>query len=250
MTGAQAHCASCRRSEELASLALTATSAREYRTEALRRLVSWVDGDGGLIHRHWPTTAAFDTGIYDRMDLHYATRCVAGWDVQYGRDMAPVVRDSLERGGTTLDARSLSARSRLAFYSDIIIPSGVREGIFCTVELGGEPLALCVMNRSGRERFSAASLELIRSLLPLFSLGDRVLARRAPPSNDEVMVARLSPREREVAELLALGYTNGEIALALTSSIHTVRNQVASLFRKAGASTRAELVGLLRPRPT
>lgn len=66
--------------------------------------------------------------------------------------------------------------------------------------------------------------------------------------DDEVRFARVTPREREVADLLALGYTNREIALALASSVHTVRNQVASLFRKAGASTRAELVGLMRPR--
>ncbi len=246
---ASPHCETCRRSEEITSLALAATSVREYRTEGLRRLVAWADGDGGLIHRHWPATAPLETGIYVGMDMHYAARCVAGWDAQYGDDMAPVVRHSLEHGRPSMDGRSSSTRSRLAFYADIMRPSRIREGAFCSIELGGELLALCILNRSGRDRLSDASLELVRSLLPFFALGDRVLAKRGATVDDEVLLARLSRREREVAELLTLGYTNREIALALDSSVHTVRNQVASLFRKAGASTRAELVGLMRPRP-
>jgi DNA-binding CsgD family transcriptional regulator len=242
------HCASCRRSEELASLALTATSVREYRAEGLRRLVSWAGGDGGLIHRHFPTTAPFETGIYEGMDPHYARRCVAGWDVQYGRDMAPVVRWSVDNGRPSMDFRSLSEKSRLAFYADIITPSHIREGVLSTIELGGELMAFVILNLGSREHFADATVELVRSLLPFFALGDRLLAKRGLTFDEDVCFPRLTPREREVAELLALGYTNREIALALTSSVHTVRNQVASLFRKAGASTRAELVGLMRPR--
>ena len=51
-----------------------------------------------------------------------------------------------------------------------------------------------------------------------------------------------SPREREVGGLLALGHTNQEIAEKLGNSVRTVESQRASLMRKLGLSTRAELV--------
>jgi DNA-binding CsgD family transcriptional regulator len=232
---------------ELAALALEAPSQAEYRAEVLRRLIAWSGGDCGLIHQHFPSTAPFETGTYEQMDLHYAERCVAGWDEQYGTDMAPVVRASVV-AGPSLDVRSLRDRTRLAIYSDILGPAKIREGIFCTPEIGGRQVALCILNRSSQPRFSERALERLRSLLPVFTLGDRVLGKREQqPAEDRPppAIAGLSKREREVAELLTLGYTNPEIAMALGSSIHTVRNQIASIFRKAGATTRAELVGLI-----
>ncbi|MFO0755730.1 MAG: helix-turn-helix transcriptional regulator [Byssovorax sp.] len=238
-------CAGCKRTEELAALALSAPSQRDYRAEALRRLIGWVGADAGLIHQHFPTTAPLETGIYEQMDMDYVERCVANWDEQYCHDMAPVVLASRSCGGASIDARSLADRGRLSFYNDIIVPTGVREGMFCHIELGGASMALCFMNRSSKPRFDDIALTVVRGLLPLFSLGDGLLGKRAPAFDDEVRIAELSRREREVAELMTRGYTNREIALALGSSVHTVRNQVASLFRKAGASTRAELVGII-----
>jgi DNA-binding CsgD family transcriptional regulator len=242
-------CGECGKSGEIASLALAASSQLEFRGEVLRRLIAWSGGDSGLIHQHVPSTAPFETGMFEQMDLHYAGRCVSGWDEQYGRDMAWVVRASIEMGGVAVDARSLGKRSRLAFYADIITPTRVREGMFCTLELGGRPLSMCLLNRSSRSRVLEDSVATIRQLLPVFTLGDRVLGKREMKRDEEVPIARLSRREREVSELITLGYTNPEIAMALGSSIHTVRNQVASIFRKAGASTRAELVGMVRRTP-
>ncbi len=238
-------CAGCRRGEDLAALALGATSQREYRAEALRRIIRWVGGDSGLIHQHFPTTAPLETGTYEQMDMHYVERCVAGWDDQYGRDMAPVVQASRMHGGVSVDVRSGSDRARLAFYTDILTPSRIREGMFCHIELSGVPMALCILNRTEKTRFDDLSLAIVRGVLPLFALGESLAAKRAPAFDDEVPIAELSRREREVAEFVTLGYTNREIALALGSSVHTVRNQVASLFRKAGASNRAELVGII-----
>jgi DNA-binding CsgD family transcriptional regulator len=247
--GKHPDCVECRASGEIAGLALDARSQHEFRTEVLRRLIGWAGGDGGLIHQHYPFTAPLETGTYENMDMHYASRCVAGWDVQYGRDMEPVVRASLVAGGVSLDKRSSSHRSRLAIYNDILVPSQIRQGMFCHVELGGKTLALCILARTSKESMSDRSAATVRSLLPVFELGDRVLGRRPPVPEEEPPIAGLSPREREVTDLLTLGYTNPEIAMALGSSVHTVRNQVASIFRKAGASTRAELVGIVKRRP-
>ena len=52
----------------------------------------------------------------------------------------------------------------------------------------------------------------------------------------------LSDRERDVLQLLALGYMNQEIGKKLYISVRTVDTHRAHIMRKLGLSTRAELV--------
>ena len=54
----------------------------------------------------------------------------------------------------------------------------------------------------------------------------------------------LTPREREVLQLLAAGASNKVIARKLEVSVHTVKFHVASLLRKLGAGGRREAVGI------
>jgi DNA-binding NarL/FixJ family response regulator len=53
---------------------------------------------------------------------------------------------------------------------------------------------------------------------------------------------RLSPREREVLGLVALGRSNREIAEVLIVTEHTAKYHVAQLLNKLGAGNRAEAV--------
>ncbi|MFL5869804.1 MAG: response regulator [Solirubrobacterales bacterium] len=71
------------------------------------------------------------------------------------------------------------------------------------------------------------------------SLGARLATE--PPSNDKAP-DELTPREIEVLRLLALGYMNPEIAEQLVLSVRTVETHRANIQRKAGLTTRAELV--------
>ncbi len=69
-------------------------------------------------------------------------------------------------------------------------------------------------------------------------------ARLAPPrfpTGDGPQVA-LSKREREVAELVAEGLSNREIAKQLGLSEHTIKNYLFHIFEKLGMSSRVELV--------
>ena len=61
------------------------------------------------------------------------------------------------------------------------------------------------------------------------------------PSVEPVRDA-LTPREREVLEMLAEGLSNKEIAWRMKISEHTVKFHIASIFGKLGASTRTEAV--------
>ena len=96
-----------------------------------------------------------------------------------------------------------------------------------------------------------------------FDITDRKLSEHAQRRNRDVTGATageglperrhvtealdpLSEREHEVAELLALGHTNAEIAAILQLSVRTIEHHRARVFRKLGVRSRAGLVQTLR----
>ena len=88
--------------------------------------------------------------------------------------------------------------------------------------------------------------------LDRYGLGRLVLMTVQPldpdlPS-DEVIRGHfgLTPRETEVARLLAEGRTNAGVAAALSISQHTARHHTEKVFRKLGVSSRAEVGPRLR----
>jgi DNA-binding NarL/FixJ family response regulator len=54
----------------------------------------------------------------------------------------------------------------------------------------------------------------------------------------------LTPREREVFTLLAIGYDNEHIAEKYNLAIQTVRNQVSAIYQKLGVKDRFEIIRL------
>ncbi len=56
----------------------------------------------------------------------------------------------------------------------------------------------------------------------------------------------LSPREREVVDLILTGHRVSNIATVLRLSEFTVRNHLRSIFAKMGVTSQSELVGALR----
>ena len=58
---------------------------------------------------------------------------------------------------------------------------------------------------------------------------------------EEKNLSLLTPREREVLKLIAQGLSNGEIALTLFISQHTVKNHVSNIYRKLGQHDRTKV---------
>ncbi|HWF71773.1 MAG TPA: helix-turn-helix transcriptional regulator [Solirubrobacteraceae bacterium] len=71
-----------------------------------------------------------------------------------------------------------------------------------------------------------------------------VLERTASPQATAVRLEAhgVTPREREIATLIARGLTNSDIAEALVLSLYTVQDHIKSLFEKTGVASRQELV--------
>jgi DNA-binding NarL/FixJ family response regulator len=70
----------------------------------------------------------------------------------------------------------------------------------------------------------------------------------APAPEEDLAFAALSPREREVLDLLSEGLGNAQIAERLSISEKTVRNHVSSVFDKLGVWTRAQAIVFARDR--
>ncbi len=68
----------------------------------------------------------------------------------------------------------------------------------------------------------------------------------APPQPADPGIASLSPRQRELLELIAQGRDNAQIAALLALSEKTVRNHITAIFAKLGVENRARAIVLAR----
>jgi DNA-binding NarL/FixJ family response regulator len=69
--------------------------------------------------------------------------------------------------------------------------------------------------------------------------GDELVVLSLPVTRDPA--ATLSPAETEVARALVRGATNADIARLRGTSVRTVANQVASILRRLGVGSRAQV---------
>lgn len=93
----------------------------------------------------------------------------------------------------------------------------------------------------------AASLQAVAAGLVVLhpsSLTAGFLAASVPARAAGELVEPLTPREREVLQMLAAGLGNKEIAVKLGISEHTVKFHVTAILGKLGAASRTEAVSL------
>ncbi|UUW72702.1 helix-turn-helix transcriptional regulator [Pseudomonas oryzihabitans] len=121
-----------------------------------------------------------------------------------------------------------------------------RHGICDVVEIfarqaGQAVLGLSLLRQEAEGAFSAGELERLQGLQAMLALA---LPRLATHSASVGLTA-LTPRERELAELLRAGHGNKRLAQLLGIGLPTVKTHLINLYRKVGVANRTELVTAL-----
>jgi DNA-binding CsgD family transcriptional regulator len=172
-------------------------------------------------------------------DARFASMLAVGGRT-YIEELAPVMRVALARRGVAVDTEVLgeAAARECSFHRDLKAPVGGKHSLLAFAQVRGRLSKLVILGRTG-SAFRAREVAAVEELLPAISLALDSFARRGA-----LDTSLLTPRERDVLQYLCLGYTNREVALACGSSPNTVRNQLAAIYAKLGASTRAEAVAI------
>lgn len=97
--------------------------------------------------------------------------------------------------------------------------------------------------QQARTRLTAAGDGRARVLLDVESDGVRCVLLSTAPAQRET--ALLSPREQEIARMVARGYPNKAIAAVLEISTWTVGTYLRRMFAKLGVSSRAAMIAKL-----
>jgi DNA-binding NarL/FixJ family response regulator len=157
-----------------------------------------------------------------------------------------VLLDLLLPGTSGQDAipklAKVSPRSRVLVVSSQAAPSSVRQALSAGA-------AGYVPKRASDQELVAA----IRQVAAGEGYVDPDLGAKLVVPDRSAALEPLSERERDILQLLALGYTNQEIGRKRYISVRTVDTHRAHIMRKLGLETRAELVlfalanGLLGP---
>ena len=94
----------------------------------------------------------------------------------------------------------------------------------------------------GRDAFDAAfrrGRELSPDDVVRYALGEKLGRGRRPRS--PAASARLTPRERQVAELVATGLSNRQIAMRLVIAQRTAESHIEHVLAKLGFTSRAQI---------
>jgi DNA-binding NarL/FixJ family response regulator len=95
------------------------------------------------------------------------------------------------------------------------------------------------------DRVLLAAVDAARQHKPYFSTritSGRSAEELTPPDGTKVSRSRLTPREREILQLLAEGKANKEVATLLGISVNTAEAHRANIMMKLGLHSLAELV--------
>jgi two-component system, NarL family, response regulator NreC len=157
-----------------------------------------------------------------------------------GRDPDLIVTDlSMEglHGAAVIEAfAERFPDARILVLSMVNDPSDIRRAI----EAGAKGYLLKEAAAAGLADAIARIMKGERYVQP--ALGAMLAGEVGGSSDDTDPAATLTEREREVLDLLVLGHTNVEIASLLFFSSRTVETHRASIQRKLGVKSRADLV--------
>jgi DNA-binding NarL/FixJ family response regulator len=186
--------------------------------------------------------ALFRAGLRSRLELEHditpvGEAATAEEAVSKARSLQPalVLLDLLLPGTSGQEAipelTKVSPRSRVLVVSSQAAPSSVRQALSAGA-------AGYVPKRASDQELVAA----IRHVAAGKGYVDPDLGAKLVVPDRSTALEPLTERERDILQLLGLGYTNQEIGRKRYISVRTVDTHRAHIMRKLGLETRAELV--------
>lgn len=235
---------------EICDLARRAADLTTFRQAVLARLLACIPADVAIFHELSPRVPL------TRAALHGVSREVleagrARWDenaVLFARLRELALASAHVAGDREAFARD--ARARAAWRERVCEPLGVRSSLLAHLIVNERVASALLLGRRTARGFSAAEQRALERVLPALAVSDALQqslvqgAVAGPPTQLRCLDQRLTPRQRELVERVALGHTNPQIGQALGLSANTVRNLLAETRRRIGAANRAELVRL------
>ncbi|GAA5169787.1 hypothetical protein GCM10023321_65940 [Pseudonocardia eucalypti] len=137
---------------------------------------------------------------------------------------------------------------KLALYQECYRPRPAEHILAVGLSLGGGPVGAFALNRASGE-FTEADRELLDLLRgPLGRCRARLRARQGAPAG----AGKLTSREAQVLEQVALGRTNAAIGRSINCSPRTVSKHLENIYKKLSVANRAAAVahtrlGVTRP---
>jgi DNA-binding CsgD family transcriptional regulator len=237
-----------------------ATITARFMGACLRGKVSAWHGDHAATVEHLERAAGSaeqldwtDPGVRSRLDIPLAEAYVAVGRPGDARRISAWLRDVGERLGRpalTGDAHRIDAAAAAAAGD---LDDAAESARAAVAAHGSSPLrlelarSLLVLGRLERRRKARRqSRDALRRAHQLATeMGHRPLLAEIERELPRVAAARsgsgLTATEQRVADLIAAGATNRDAAAALFVSVRTIETHVASIYRKLGVRTRAEL---------
>jgi two-component system nitrate/nitrite response regulator NarL len=139
-------------------------------------------------------------------------------------------------GGSVEELREPDRRADLGLPAILLLPSDDPYELRAAAELAAEGY---ILEASLSGRALRRSLELLVSgQTPMPREMGELLLRGARPSSPAL---RITPRQQDVLQQIAVGATNSVIADKLGVSVHTVKRDVAALLTAMGCANRTEV---------
>jgi DNA-binding NarL/FixJ family response regulator len=233
----------------------------------VRGKVSMWRGDAEAAVRHFEQAGRFaaqrdwvEPGVRSRIDHVLAEAYVAvgrtgdaarisAWLAELGGRLG---RPALTGDAHRIDALAAAAAGDLEAAAEAAVAAvAAHQSSPLRLELARSLLVLGQIERRRKARGQSRDA-LVRAGELAAQMGHRPLLAAIEKELPRVAAQRsgteLTATERRVADLIAAGTTNRDAAAALFVSVRTIETHVASIYRKLGVRTRAELALRHRPR--
>lgn len=229
--------------------ALRAATQRAYRELVLDALATLLRFDGAFFHALSPRVP-LETGVLRGLDPSALSRSREQWD-DVAVDLGAMRALADQRLVVSSDEiYPLGSARRARFERHVVRRFGMASLCMMHLPVRGSVHAALVLFARRQRAFSRAQVVALRTLAPAIAAADLVhglldgAARASAPIQLTCTDQRLTPRQRQIVDLVALGRSNVEIGCALGLSPYTVRNHLVRMFERLGAANRADMLRL------